>query len=405
MKRVAIFHWGELSIHAYYLAAALKQQNISIDLYLYSPREAYKRNFLINLLKKVKNEINTIEFKCSFIESCLIKLNRISALFGRQLPALFTNPFLPVKTRRRFKNTSYNYIITIGQTSLYWLYKTDKQSLQKTFHYSLEIQKTSDPDFITPPFASILNWEMKLLKKIKGLIIQDAFRAEALLNCKIENSNLIFFFLPVSILGKRIKRGSNYLFKNLNIPKEKKILLYFGALYTERYIGKISETFNKQLNNSWVLVLHGPHNFSGIIIDETKIKASHNLLDYDAVHLITSSATIGLAIYDNSWANTRFTAFSSEKIARYLQAGVPFIAFENESYLKLKNEFNCCALINHISDLSAAMEAIMEEYESYRANCFKAFDKYYNIQNSILPLTYFINNIHYHSLHFNNYIK
>lgn len=398
MVRVAIVHWGELTINAYYLALALKQQNISIDFYLYSPRNSYKKTFIANLHNNVLNEFHTVEFNCSLLEGWLIKLNRFTGLFGKQMPALFTNPFLPAKTRKKFKSASCDYIITIGQVSLYWLYKTHPKSLKKTIHYSLEIQKITDPHFITSPFASILNWETQLLKRIKGLIIQDVFRAEALLNCKIEHSKLIFFFIPVSILGSIKDEASHYLFESLDIPKEKKILLYFGAFYSERFINEISETFNNQLNNSWVLVLHGPDDFEVKIKDSPRIRSSRNLIDFDDLHLIISSATIGLALYNNDWPNTRFTAFSSEKIARYLQAGIPFIAFENESYLKLKNEFNCCALINDIADLNQAVEGIMKDYNSYRSNCFKAFDKYYNIQHSIMPLANFVKSSH-HSMH------
>lgn len=393
MSIVAIFHSGEITINAYYLAAALKQQHIDVQFYLYTPRTAYKHNYLVCLLRKVKDEFRTFELKGSFFASFLTKPNRLFEIFGTQLHALIINPLLPGKTKKLFDASKYTSIITIGQASLYWLYKTDPQALNKAIHYSLEIQLTSDPYFITPQLGALINWESSLLKKAKGLIIQDVFRAEALLNCKLENSHLKFFFLPVALLGKTIRRNEDYLYHELKIPREKKILLYFGALYSERYIKEVTETFDKSVNDNWVLVLHGPNNFSSLIPDTNKIKASHNLLDYEDLYKIICSATIGLALYDNRWPNTRFTAFSSEKIARYLQAGVPFIAFKNESYIKLKGEFNCCALIIGISDLNDAIEEIMENYDVFRENCFKAYDKHYNISNSILPLSEFVNNI------------
>lgn len=401
MKKIAIFHWGELTINAYYLAYALHQHNISIDFYLYSPRKAYKRSYMRNLRDRVKSEFCVTEFKSSIVEAGMVKWSALVNGNENSQADGCLNPYLPSKTRKIFRTKTYEYIITIGQTSLYWLYKTDQDSLKKTIHYSLEIQKVTDPHFITPAFAKILEWEGKLLKKVMGLIIQDLFRAEALLNCKISNSKLSFFFIPVSILSKNTDVKNYYLHKALNISPQKKVLLYFGAVYTERFLEQISETFENQMDNSWVLVFHGPDKFSETIKKNTKTKISAALVDYEDLHLIMSSATIGLALYDNSWPNARLTAFSSEKIARYLEEGVPFIAFENESYLKLKNEFNCCILINDIAGLNDAIQVIMSNYESYRSNSYQAFNKYYNITNTILPLTNFMNEKQLHSWHDN----
>ena len=115
-------------------------------------------------------------------------------------------------------------------------------------------------------------------------------------------------------------------------------------------------------------------------------------MEFHDLHLLMASATIGIALYDNGWPNTRFTAFSSEKIARYLQAGVPFIAFANESYFKLKNEFDCCELIHDTSELDRAIKGLLNNYEYYRENAFEAYNKYYNIENTIKPLTRFLLN-------------
>ena len=73
MKKIAIFHWGELTINAYYLAYALHQHNISIDFYLYSPRQAYKRSYMRALRDKVKSEFCVTEFKSSIVEAGMIK--------------------------------------------------------------------------------------------------------------------------------------------------------------------------------------------------------------------------------------------------------------------------------------------------------------------------------------------
>ncbi len=306
-------------------------------------------------------------------------------------PAIFTNPFLPFRTRKLYKAENYKYIITIQQFSLYWLYKTSPKSIEKVIHYSLEIQKITDPNIkkYSNEYA-IIKQESKLLKYVKGLIIQDRLRAEALLHSNGLRKNLKIFYIPVSIPGDIIRSRSNYLYKKFGLSHEQKIILYFGAIYQERKIDDLINTFSKITNPDWVLIIHSSDKFLQDIPKVANIKISNLLLEYDELHLIISSATIGIAFYDNSWPNTRLTAFSSEKIARYLQAGVPFIAFKNESYISLKNEFNCCELIENINDLKSAIKIIIEDFDNYMINCFKAYNKYYNIKYSLKPLSEFL---------------
>jgi glycosyltransferase involved in cell wall biosynthesis len=186
-----------------------------------------------------------------------------------------------------------------------------------------------------------------------------------------------------------IKERSQYLHQLFNIEPSTKILLYFGAVFQERKIDELVETFENSCDNNFELVIHGPGDFSHL--DKSKkIKLSNQLLDYDDLHLIINSASIGLALYDNGWPNTRLTAFASEKIARYLQAGVPFIAFENESYINLQNQFLCCELIERMDELSRAMNKIMSNYESYREFAYQAYSKYYRIEETVKPLINYI---------------
>lgn len=389
-KKIAIFHWGEISVHSYYLAEQFITQNIQVDFFLYTPTYANKAPHLKTLIEQLNIKINLIEIKCTFLETYIIKFHRLFGIIGIYLPELFTNPFLPFRTRKKFKSENYDYIVTIAPTSLYWLFRTDPHTLHKTLHYSLEIAKITDPN-IKDCFVihSIINQETKLLESVHGLIIQDKLRADALLQSEKLKNKMQFFYIPVSIPGNTINSRSSYLHSKFNIHREKKIILYFGAVFEERKIDELVNNFETNYDNRFVLVIHGPGDFSRIS-KSGNIKISNQLLDYEDLHLIISSADIGLAFYDNSWPNTRLTAFSSEKIARYLQAGIPFIAFKNESYVSLKIEFDCCELIDDVNELSNAIDKIMNNYSKYKVNCYKAYHKYYNIEHSIKPLLNYV---------------
>jgi glycosyltransferase involved in cell wall biosynthesis len=231
--------------------------------------------------------------------------------------------------------------------------------------------------------------ELLILQKIKGLIIQDQMRLDAFLN-RDEYRDLHVFFIPVSIPGNVIEGKSRYLHDKFKLLPEQKIILYFGAVYQERKIDQLVEAFDKIRDPNLIMVLHGGRVKFPDPGTSPNIRISDQRIEYHQLHLLISSATIGIALYDISWPNTRLTAFSSEKIARYLQAGVPFIAFGNESYWKLKNEFDCCELIWDTTGLADAITTILNNYKYYRSNCFKAYEKYYNITNTIKPLTRFL---------------
>ena len=86
-----------------------------------------------------------------------------------------------------------------------------------------------------------------------------------------------------------------------------------------------------------MLVLHGYGNQTYLaylqsIADMDRVVFSFDFVPEDKIIDVISSATIGLALYPNTSSNDRLAAFSSVKVAYYLQCGVPVIAFDSESF-------------------------------------------------------------------------
>ena len=109
---------------------------------------------------------------------------------------------------------------------------------------------------------------------------------------------------------------------------------------------------------------------------------SSEFLPYDQLYKVVLSAHIGLAFYAPTPLNDRLTAFSSEKIALYLQSGVPFVAFNYPGYRALSKKEKCCVLIDDLYELPAAIEKILSSYPEYRRNAFLAFKKHYRFENN-----------------------
>lgn len=392
MKKVAVFHWGSMTVHTFYLVEELKKQNIKVDLFIYTPHYSRNLSFDETLLNNIKETSVVFEFKPERKDIILLKLNKLLKTIGFHSSLLCINPLLPKKTMKILNQDNYDYLISIAQSSLYWLYKSAPKALNKILHYSLEIRKTTDREIQKNScLYSLIRKEETILKKIGGLIIQDNDRAAALLNNNMDRKALKIICMPVSIPGNILPHKSSYLHVRLSIPKGKMIVLYFGMLFHDRKIDNLVEAFEKLKIKKYVLVLHGDDYSHLIKKDSSAVLATEGLLPFDEIHKLITSATIGIAFYDNATPNNRLTAFSSEKIARYAQAGVPFLAIKNDNYIRLRNEFLCCELIEDFSEIEGKLSLILENYEEYRQNCFVAYDKYFNLEKTIMPLAALIN--------------
>ncbi len=391
MKKIAVFHWGSMNINTFYFVEQLKKENIQVDLFIYTPHYAKFYSFDQTLLNTIQESSVVFEFKPGRKDIMFIKLNKLLKNIGLQSSLLCINPFLPQRTMKILEPDNYEFLISIAQSSLYWLYKSAPNALHKILHYSLEIRKITDPDIHKNSCVyALIKKEEAVLKKISGLIIQDNDRAAALLNNNLDGTKLQTIYMPVSIPGNLLQEKSTYIDYQLSIHKKKMIVLYFGMLFRDRKIDELVEMFEKQKTEQYVLVLHGD-DYSHFIKGSPSVLATKGLLPFEDIHKLITSATIGIAFYDNASPNNRLTAFSSEKIARYMQAGVPFLALKNDNYIRLQKEFLCCELIEEFSEIEEKLNLITQNYEAYRDNCFKAYTKYFNIENTIKPLAAMIN--------------
>ena len=151
-----------------------------------------------------------------------------------------------------------------------------------------------------------------------------------------------------------------------------------------------------QIITRYITIFHG----QGELEEINKINClgdniyiSNELVPERMLENIISSSFIGIVLYRNNNKNDMLTAFSSEKMARLLQSGIPIIAFNNISYRTLMNEFRCGVLINSIGEIPIAIHEIKHNYSKYQDNCYNAFDKYYNYNRYKSDLSNFILNL------------
>jgi glycosyltransferase involved in cell wall biosynthesis len=94
---------------------------------------------------------------------------------------------------------------------------------------------------------------------------------------------------------------------------------------------------------------------------------------------LLAGADVGLALYRCENANDRLTAYSSQKVALYLRAGLPIMTFRNDTYAELFSRFRCGEMVDDLGELGAAARRILDDYPAYSAAACAAFADIYHL--------------------------
>ncbi len=285
--------------------------------------------------------------------------------------------------------SKYQCFIGIEKKGLIWAGALSQTYGCPLMYYSLELYLEDHPGLAaalaTKEYSYLRKMEKKYHQLCGATIIQDRHRAEALLKYnQIGHTNLLY--LPISARGDIVERKSSYLHQKYKVGEAKKLLLYYGLIQEERFSADLVGIAGC-LKDDVTLVLHGygdqaylAHLQSMAATD--RVIFSLDLVEEEKILDVISSATIGLALYENTNSNDRLAAFSSVKVAYYLQCGVPIIAFDSESFRELMTAHRCGKLINSIDEIPQRVEEILGDLDSYREQAFMAFRQFYDFDRN-----------------------
>jgi glycosyltransferase involved in cell wall biosynthesis len=220
----------------------------------------------------------------------------------------------------------------------------------------------------------------------KATIIQDADRAEVLLRAnEINQTNLIY--VPISVLGDTNEKRYNYFNDTFNIGIDKKIILCLGLITKNRLSHELADVA-RSLDDAYIMILHGPGEKEEIKQLAVKFSSSNliisdKLVPHSLMKIMISSAHVGLVFFDKINANNRLTAFSSEKIALYLQSGIPIIGLDMGNYRRLMNRYHCGELVSEFKELPEAINKIMNNHASYSRNAYLAYREIYSLEKHV----------------------
>lgn len=399
--RIGIFQydWAMYSFIKEFIIK-LAETGYAVDIFQKDPN--IKIDFTDTNIFTYHNNIRYYNFKSSntLAQRIVRKGKRMLEILSenyRQNKSSFLDGDIILRSKNIVKKSAYQCFIGVEKKGLIWAGCLAQGSGIPLIYYSLELYIEDHPDI--KYYGYLRKEEKKYHRKARATIIQDKRRANMLLEYNgVANSNVIYF--PISVKGAVVQKKSDYFQRKYKLKETTKVILYYGLIQDERYSGELVR-MAANMNYDMMLVLHGFGEREYLTrlqstADKERVRISLQFVPEEQIVDIISSATIALALYEDSSSNDRLVAFSSVKMAYYLQCGVPFISFESESFRELLNTHRCGEMINSIDEIPQKASMILRDYESYREQAFLAFKRHFdfdqNFKSFIKDYSTLINN-------------
>lgn len=257
-------------------------------------------------------------------------------------------------------------------------------------YMSFELYEPSHPGVYKEKLAGILRHEANILSSVDLFIIQDSVREAhyyRILGDDVSPKETLYY--PISLTtAEKIQQPKEW-HRKYNIPSDTKIILYTGSIGVNRFVEEFvlaAQAFPEE----YKLIIHGPaydqfdylYHLRKLDINNRTI-LSTDLVGWKERSLLAASADIGIVYYRNEPVNDRDTARSSDKVAAYLAAGIPFVGPNYQTYQDIAGSYHCCVLIDDPLRMASGVQDIFDQYAYYKDGANRAFDKEYNADNNL----------------------
>lgn len=396
--RIAIFQadWP-LQSQTANCSIMLAEAGYDVELYL---SNAWKTWTLVegeSITRGTKVQIHDLTPTRSLYKSISSRLRKFRRCYlHRQLEEQLIDPSIVPQALQYMTGNHYRCLIGVEKKGLIWAGKVAEKLEVPFVYYNLELYTDDYHRSVmgdSSQFSKLRAAECKYHRRSSATIIQDPDRARVLFQDNgVAMSKANVLYVPVSVMGGPYKNRSSFLHDVLGISKRQKIILYFGLIWEKRYAFELAEAA-QNLPEDWVLVMHGyaedPSTLEKIkALDRyNRVIISLKMVPSNRIQEIVASADIGLVLYSPLPQNDRLTAFASEKMALYMQCGVPFVAFDYPGYLRLANEERCGVVIRSLDDLPDATREILLSYDVFRRRAYQTFYKYYDYSRNFEKVT------------------
>lgn len=201
-------------------------------------------------------------------------------------------------------------------------------------------------------------------------------------------------YLPVSTSGDPILTKSRYFRDLFGIPDDKKIVLYAGNIIEWAMCHEIVESVDRWCSD-FILVMHtwrrdikSSSYYQELvdIADCSRVYFSTQPVPYERLPAVLSSADVGLLFYKPIDANFMETGSSSNKLAQYVQVGLPVISNDLPSIRRIFNTYGNGICVEHPNQIADALEAIFRDYDKFRKDAFNSYRSHYDFSEAFKPI-------------------
>jgi glycosyltransferase involved in cell wall biosynthesis len=407
-RRVAIFqcYWS-VQVHTLNLVDLLLESGWKVDLYLHSTGSQVGE---VADLKETRKLLAVFELDGAAVMPDLGKKGSVKGLLQRIKwylgKALYSSKAESVsyavleKSRGLFKQYEYDGVLAIEPMSLVWASQVCRRKKIPLVYYSLEVYTLADGRLPAESFKRQEKAEARYFKKVDGLIIQDAERADVLLNKYGMLDSPVIMYLPVSLKPhNNTTEKSFFLHDRLGLSHQTKIVLYVGVLTCNRFCTDLIDAADSFPDNHQLVIHTGslPQTEYGHQVHEAAlskgIPVSTESLPFEEVPELFASSSIAVVLYTSDTPNNRLTGRASEKAAMAAQTGTPIIAMSSTSLGDVINEHHNGVAINNLQEFAAAVREIDRDQAGYIQGAIKSYDEIYNFDTHREKLVNFFDKV------------
>jgi hypothetical protein len=178
--------------------------------------------------------------------------------------------------------------------------------------------------------------------------------------------------VPNAAPGPSVHCRSRYYQDSLGLQGDARVLLHSGSLWwpAAREFVEAARAWSSE----WVVVFQvrlAAH--PELRLDSARVLFADQVLPASLLDYATSSATIGVALYDTSTINNRLMGTASGKVALYMKNALPVIATRGSGLEWIEDE-RCGICVSSVGEIRQAADRIWADYDRYVLNVRRCYD-------------------------------
>lgn len=278
----------------------------------------------------------------------------------------------------------FGCIIGIDQLGLILSSQLSRKTGGEVYYFSLELLFWNE---LTRPSLFLLKAaECFCMKRVRGIIIQDQTRADALRSSCWQNQIKVFE-LPNAWSGGVFTERTNYLRECHQLSSANTILLMAGSCSPFTMPLEVAQSA-RDWNHSLTLIIQVRESLinsayqNDVIKEERAGRLLINTTPYPSTefHRMVASSDIGVVFYSRQntpslGCNIAICGKSSGKLSTFLQCRVPVIVNACGGLAGLVQEYNCGIVVESVAEIEQAACQIMNDYATYARNAERCFQE------------------------------